>query len=337
MTLPSYISGFEGGQAFFEALIELALDVKADPTSYYAAKPLAGKVLASLFLNPSLRTRTSFEVAMYKLGGHMVTLAPGQGMWGVEFDRGVVMNGLNAEHIVEAAGVLSSYADGLAMRAFSRMENFEQEMKDEPVRMLAKHASVPTISLESACYHPCQALADAITMRELLGNDLRGKKFALTWTTHPKMCGVAVPHSALLTAARLGMDVSVAHPEGYELHPDVMSHARQLSEEAGGSLAVTDNMEAAASGAHVVYAKAWGSHLDYGQQANGPSRNQRYGDWTVDAETMALGDDPYFMHCLPVRRNVVVTDSVIDSPRSAVQQQAANRLWAQMALLMKML
>ncbi len=335
--IDAWIDGFEGGPEFFQELLWLASDIKSNLPRYVAARPLAGKVLASIFVNPSLRTRTSFESAMARLGGHMITLMPGNGVWGMEFEPGVIMNGDKAEHIKEAAGVLSSYADVIGMRAFSPMEDFAVDMADAPIKALAQHAKVPVISLESACYHPCQALADALTLHEVFDGAPQGKNFTLTWTTHPKMCGVAVPHSALLSAARLGMNVRLAHPKGYELHPDVMAQANHLADTTGGSLTLTNDMDEACKDTHVVYAKAWGSHLDYGNTAAGAERNAQFGHWTVDTPQMEAGVDPYFMHCLPVRRGVVVTDAVIDSPRSVIQQQAANRMWAQMALLVSLL
>jgi len=159
----------------------------------------------------------------------------------------------------------------------------------------------------------------------------------LSWASHPKMCGVAVPHSALLTAARLGMDVTVAHPQGYDLHAPVVSMASELAASKGGGVSITHDMDAACEGAKVIYAKAWGSPLDYGNKEQGVARNAQHTGWTVGARHMAAGNDPAFMHCLPVRRGVVVDGDVLDSPASVVQQQAGNRLWGQMALLLKMI
>ncbi|MEL6177658.1 MAG: N-acetylornithine carbamoyltransferase [Myxococcota bacterium] len=334
-TVDRYISGLEGGAELLQELIRLALDIKANPDRYVQARPLEGKVFTALFLNPSLRTRTSFEAAMARLGGHMVALTPGSSSWNLEFDTGVVMDGGAAEHIIEAAGVLSSYSDAIGMRAFAPMQDFMSDMDDAPIHQLAHHAAVPVLSLESACYHPCQGLADAMTLTELFEGTPQGQPFTLTWTRHPKMCGVAVPHSAMLAAARLGMNVTVAHPQGYELHPDVVAQARTLAQVQGGSLRFTHDMHEGCRGARVIYAKAWGAPDDYGNPAAGAARNASHPDWTVREDHMALGHNPWFMHCLPVRRNVVVADGVLDSERSVVQQQAANRMWGQMALLLK--
>ncbi len=335
--LTQYITGFEGGESTLKRLIASAIDIKANLPLYMAERPLAGKVMTSIFLNPSLRTRTSFEAAMHKLGGHMVALSPGAGSWDMEFEKGVIMDGAKAEHIIEAVGALSSYSDVIGMRAFSQMEDFAAEMADRPIHAVADHARVPVISLESACHHPCQALADSMTLHELFGGQTQGQPFVLSWAWHPRMCGVAVPHSALLAAARMGMDVTLAHPEGYELHAPVMAQAADLAASTGGSLKVVHSMDEACKGAKVIYAKAWGSPLDYGDKVAGCARNASHKQWTLGARHMAMGQDARFMHCLPVRRNVVVEDAVLDSPASVVQQQAANRMWGQMALLIEML
>lgn len=332
-----YISGLEGGEELFESLIELAIQIKHDPQYFYEQAPLKGKVVSALFLNPSLRTRTSMETAMFRLGGHLNVLqvGGGNGTWGMEFETGIKMDGDKAEHIIEAAGVLSSYSDALAMRSFSSMTHFKDDMKDQAIQALANHTTVPLLSLESACYHPCQGLADALTLKEHLVNP-KGKNFTLAWAPHPKMCGVAVPHSALLAAARLGMNVQVVHPQGYDLDPDVLTIAEELAQTQGADLTVSHDLSSACKGADVVYAKAWGSHLDYGQTQLGTQRNQKYKDWTLSSRHFDI-EKQAFMHCLPVRRGVVVEDAILDSSASLVQTQAAYRLWGQMAILIKLL
>lgn len=334
----AFITGLEGGAELLSDLIGLARHIKAHPDTYAKHRPLAGKILAAVYINPSLRTRTSFESGLLRLGGQVINLEPGKGSWNLEFDTHAIMDGANAEHIIEAAGVLSSYCDAIGLRAFSSMDCFHSEMDDLPIHQLATYADVPVISLESACYHPCQALADALTLDEIFNGQPQGKHFTLSWAYHPKMCGVAVPHSALLTAARLGMNVTVAHPEGYDFHPNVMNQAHQLASATGGSIQVTHDKAEAVKDTHVIYAKAWGSPLDYGNKDAGMARNAMHKQgWTIDAQDMATTREAAFMHCLPVRRNVVVTSEVLDSSASVVQQQAANRMWAQMALMLRMM
>ena len=332
-----YISGLEGGEELFKLLMDLAFNIKQNPQHYYDQAPLKGKVVSALFLNPSLRTRTSMESALFRLGGHLNVLqvGGGSGTWGMEFETGVKMSGDKAEHIIEAAGVLSSYSDALAMRSFSAMTHFQSDMEDQAIQSLAQYASVPLLSLESACYHPCQGLADALTLKEYLGNP-KGKQFTLAWAPHPKMCGVAVPHSALLAASRLGMNVKVVHPPGYELDTKVLNMAQKITQAQGGDLAVSNDLSSACKNADVVYAKAWGSHLDYGHSQRGGERNQKFQDWTLSSRYFDHKSQA-FMHCLPVRRGVVVEDEILDSPASLVQTQAAFRLWGQMAILMKLL
>ncbi len=328
-----YISGLEGGADYLQALLGLVQDLKTNAATLRETPLLPRRIMTALFLNPSLRTRTSMEAAMHKLGGHMVALSPGTGSWGLEFSQGATMDGPFAEHIIEAAGALSSYSDILGMRAFASMQDFAKDMADQPIKELAKHAQVPVISLESAMWHPCQALADAVTLSEHLGK-VKGKKFTLAWAKHPKMCGVAVPHSALVTAARLGMHVTLAHPEHYDLHPEVVGTARQLAHASGGSLHCTDKLDEACHDADVIYAKAWGAPCDYGDPETGNARNMSHHDWTIDETHLGQAA---FMHCLPIRRNVVATDAVLDGTQSLVQPQAGNRLWAQMALVLSMI
>ena len=332
-----YITGLEGGQELFWSLLDLAEQIKQQPQSFYDQAPLKGKVMSALFLNPSLRTRTSMETALFRLGGHLnvLSVGGGNGTWGMEFERGKKMDADKAEHIIEAAGVLSSYSDALAMRSFSTMSDFPKDMQDQAMKALSTYATVPLLSLESACYHPCQGLADSLTLKDYLGIP-KGKNFTLTWAPHPKMCGVAVPHSAVLAAARLGMNVTIAHPPGYELESEVLNTAKQLAKTEGGSISVSHDLSTSCQKADVIYAKAWGSHLDYGHPQQGVQRNQKYQDWTLSTKYFDLQQQA-FMHCLPVRRGVVVDGEILDSKASLVQTQAAYRLWGQMAILIKLM
>lgn len=287
-----------------------------------------GKSIALMFFNPSLRTRTSMELAAAQLGAYSTTLTPGQGTWKFAFDSGAVMDGEEAEHIREAIGVLSRYYDAVGVRVFASQTDYNLDKADRLVNTIADAASVPIINLESAFYHPCQALADAATIKRHFG-ETRGRRFVLTWAYHPRALPMAVPNSALLMAARSGMEVVIARPDEYALDGDVVKLARRYS----GTIEETSDMDAAFDGADVVYAKAWGGRLVY----EDPHREQKLRstrrDWRITADRMARTNDGVFMHCLPVRRNVVVDDEVLDSPESVHLLQAEFRLHAQKAIL----
>ncbi len=300
---------------------------------------LEGRVLGMVYFNPSLRTRTSFEVAMLRHGGHAVCLEPGRGMWDLETRPGVVMDEGAAEHMKEAAAVLGRYVDALGVRAFPTAATWKEAREDGVVRGFAEHAGVPVINLESARRHPCQGLADALTLRERLGPDLAGKKFTLAWASHPKALPTAVPVSAAIAAARLGMEVTVAHPPGFDLDPEDLDAVKTIAGRCGGSVSVTGDLDGAVHGADAVYAKSWGSLLHFGDAAAEAALREPRRDWRIDRTRMESTRDGrgMFMHCLPVRRGVVVTGDVLDSPWSAVVDQAENRLHAQRALLLKLL
>ena len=195
-----------------------------------------------------------------------------------------------------------------------------------------EHAGVPIVNLESSLGHPCQAMADAMTLKQRFGV-VKGKRVLLTWAWHPKALPMAVPNSFLQVAARLGADVVLARPEGYDLDGDVLRAAEQNARQAGGSITVTADLEDAYDGVEAVYAKSWGSLADYGHPEAETARRSEYRHWRVTEARMARGKDAFFMHCLPVRRNVVVDDAILDGPRSVVLDQAENRLYAQQAIL----
>lgn len=291
------------------------------------------KSIALLFFNPSLRTRTSMELAAAQLGAHATTLVPGQGTWSFAWGEGAVMNGPEAEHIREAVGVLSRYYDALGVRVFATMTDYEQDRSERLLHTFADAAEVPVINLESAFGHPCQALADAATMATHFDGAVQGKKFVLSWAHHPKPLPMAVPNSALLTAARLGMNVTVARPETHALDASVMEQARAYARQHGGSIAETDDLDAACDGAEVIYAKAWGGPLVYTDPEREAAVRQQRTDWRITADRMAATNDGVFMHCLPVRRNVVVDDAVLDGPQAIHLLQAEFRLHAQKAIL----
>lgn len=289
--------------------------------------------LGLLFFNPSLRTRTSMELAAVQLGAHATTLVVGQGTWQIEWRDGVVMDGPAVEHLREAIGVLSQYYDALGVRVFAAQTDYEQDRDELLLQAIVRAATVPVINLESAFYHPCQALADAATVLTHLGDSVQGQRFVLSWAYHPRPLPMAVPNSALLMAARLGMDVVLAHPPGFELDEGVMAQAQADAARRGGQVTVVHDQAEAFEGAAIVYAKSWGSRLLYTSPAEEAALRTRYRHWRVTPELMARTQQAAFMHCLPVRRNVVVDDAVLDSPQAIHLKQAAFRLYAQKTIL----
>jgi N-acetylornithine carbamoyltransferase len=315
-------------QAEFEALLDRGEAFRQGAESH----ALAEKHVGLVFFNPSLRTRVSMEVAVSKLGGTPVTLSVGGDAWAMEYENGVVMDGAAAEHVREGAGVLGRYCDLLGVRSFPAGKDYAADRREPVLTAFADHSGVPVVNLESPLDHPCQAMADAMTIREKLGA-AKGRKVLLTWAYHPKALPMAVPNSFLLGASRLGVELVLARPEGYDLDPEIVATARANAAASGGSLAVTGDAEKAYKGASVVYAKSWGALADYGKPEAEAARRARLRDWRVTEARMARGRDAIFMHCLPVRRNVVVDDAVLDGPRSVVLDEAENRLHAQQAIL----
>ena len=319
-------------------LIDLALELKAGRVQ----APLQNKVAALLFFNPSVRTRISCESAMARWGGTAIAIHPGVDTWNFEVRGGAVMDVNTQEHVRELGPVLSRMCHFVGIRkselitvGSARAEvsgDYAELSQDLFVHQLAKYADVPVVNLESNRFHPLQGLADAATMIEKLGQP-RGKKYVLTWAWHPKSLPVATPHSQLLSAADLGMDVTVLRPPGYGLEPAVMDAARARAEQLGGSVGETDDIDAAYDGAHVVCAKGWGSLDYYGRFEQEAEHKRPLRDvWLVDEAKMKRTAEAWFLHCLPVRRNVIVSDGVIDSPRSAVIDEAENRLWTAAAV-----
>jgi len=298
-----------------------------------ASKPLAGKSIALVFFNPSLRTRASMQVGIYELGGNAVVLEPGGTSWTLEHRAGVVMDGDKTEHVAEFVRVLGRYCAAIGVRTFAALKSWEEERRDPVLSAFAEYADVPVINLESAMHHPCQALADMMTIREKFGEGKR--RVLLTWAWHPKPLPMAVPNSFALAAAQMGHDLTIAHPPGYELDDELVREINTHAFDAGSTVRVTNDIEEAFDGAEVVYAKSWGSRRFYGTpeddiEERAPFRQ----DWIVDETKMArTTDDSIFMHCLPVRRNVIVSDCVIDSSSSVVIDEAENRLHAQKAVL----
>jgi len=311
-----------------ESLVVRALHLRAGASP----RRFDGKALGLLFFNPSLRTQASFQRAAGKLGVDLVQLQGGAGgVWGVECEDGAVMDGANAEHVREGAAVLGRFVDVLCIRAFAGISNLERDLRDALMNGFRRHAGVPVVNMESALWHPCQALADWATLEQY--EIPKKAKFVLTWAWHPKPLPHAVPNSTLTMAAQRGMEVVLLRPAGYDLHESVVAQARALAQASGGSLTITDDRDAALAGAKVVYAKSWGSLTTWGDLDAETKLRAPLRDWCVDAAAMRKTDHARFMHCLPVRRNVVVRDEVLDGPWSIVVDEAENRLHAQTALL----
>lgn len=299
-------------------------------------KPLTGKSVALVFFNPSLRTRASMQVGIHELGGNAIILEPGGTSWTLEHREGVIMDGDKTEHLKEFVRVLERYVSAIGVRTFAALKDWKTERTDPILNAFAKYAHVPIINLESAMHHPCQSMADMMTIREKLGNEKR--KVLLTWAYHPKPLPMAVPNSFALAAAQFGHDLRIAHPKGYELDGKLMAEVERQATANGGSVEVTNDVHNAFDGAEVVYAKSWGSRNFYGAADKDVEfRSGLRKDWIVDEEKMSQTANAIFMHCLPVRRNVIVTDAVIDSPRSVVIDQAENRLHIQKAIMAKLI
>ena len=315
------------------ALLDLAgrLDQHPEPEA------LRGKVLSLLFLSPSLRTLASFQAAMTRLGGGSFVISPEMSIHGIETRPGIVMDGAAAEHIREAVPVIASYGDAIGIRAFAERKNIERDMAETEFAALTDLIDTPYINMESAMGHPCQNLADWKTMNDL-DIPATGGKFVLSWAYHPMALPLAVPASTLYTAAKRGMDVTVLRPDGFELPEALMAKASEAAQANGGSVQETDNRVEAMEGAHVIYAKSWSSTRHYGDKLADKKLRDELIDWCVDEPWFDNArDDCRFMHCLPVRRGVVVSEGVLDGPRSVVIQEARNRMLAQMAVLHQML
>lgn len=313
-------------------LIESALRFKQGDDR---SQPLAGRSVALVFFNPSLRTRASMQVGIYELGGNAVVLEPGGTSWTLEHRTGAVMDGDKTEHVAEFVRVLGRYCAAIGVRTFAAMKNWEEERTDPILNAFAEYSEVPVVNLESAMHHPCQALADMMTIKEKLGEGR--KKVLLSWAWHPKPLPMAVPNSFALAAAQMGHDLVIAHPKGYELDDELMKTIGEQAAKTGGSVYVTNDIDQAFVGAEVVYAKSWGSRNFYGAPEKDTAERAQYrSKWIVDEQKMALTNSAIFMHCLPVRRNVIVTDGVIDSPASVVIDEAENRLHVQKAILSTM-
>lgn len=286
--------------------VKEALEVKKNRFAY---KHLGkDKTLLMLFFNSSLRTRLSTQKAAMNLGMNVIVLDVNQGAWKLETERGVVMDGDKSEHLLEAIPVMGNYCDIIGVRAFAKFENKEDDYQEKILSQFIQYSGRPVFSMEAATRHPLQSFADQITIEEYKQKER--PKVVMSWAPHPRALPQAVPNSFAEWMNETDYEFVITHPEGYELAPQFTGNAR-----------IEYDQRKAFEGADFIYAKNWAAYADpnYGKVINTDRR------WTVDAEKMALTNNAYFMHCLPVRRNMIVTDEVIESPRSIVIPEAANR------------
>jgi N-succinyl-L-ornithine transcarbamylase len=300
-----------------ENWVKQALKIKKNPLKN--KKLGKNKTLVMLFFNSSLRTRLSTQKAAINLGMNVMVMNFGSEGWTLEYEDGVVMDQGASEHIKEAAAVVSQYADIIAIRAFAGLANKEKDNAETVISGFLKHSTVPIVNMESATGHPMQSLADAITMEE--HKTPHRPKVVLTWAPHPRALPQAVPNSFVeMMQKQTEMDFVITHPKGYELNPEITKDS-----------IIEYDQDKAFENADFIYAKNWSNYTIYGQITNSDP------NWTVSSEKMALTNNAKFMHCLPVRRNMIVTDEVIDSENSIVIEQANNRTYSAQLVLQKIL
>ena len=278
------------------------------------------KTLLMIFFNSSLRTRLSTQKAAMNLGMNVIVLDVNQGAWKLETERGVIMDGDKPEHLLEAIPVMGCYCDVIGVRSFARFENKEDDYNEVILNQFIKYSGKPVFSMEAATRHPLQTFADMITIEEY--KTVERPKVVLTWAPHPRALPQAVPNSFAEGLNLTDYEFVITHPHGYELDPSFVGNAK-----------VEYDQDKAFDGAHFIYAKNWAAYSgdNYGKVLSTDR------SWTVDSRKMALTDNAYFMHCLPVRRNMIVTDDVIESERSIVIPEAANRVVSAQTVLKEIL
>ena len=295
-----------------------ALEIKRDRFAFQHLGK--NKTLMMIFFNSSLRTRLSTQKAAMNLGMNVIVLDVNQGAWKLETERGVIMDGDKAEHLLEAIPVMGCYCDIIGVRSFAGLKDKAEDYEERVLEQFIRYSGRPVFSMEAATRHPLQSFADLITIEEY--KKKKRPKVVMTWAPHPRALPQAVPNSFAEWMNAADYNLVITHPEGYELDPRFVGNAR-----------VEYDQRKALEGADFVYAKNWSAYADpnYGKVINTDR------SWTVDTEKMALTDNAYFMHCLPVRRNMIVTDDVIESPASIVIPEAANREISATTVLKRML
>ncbi|MCD6142212.1 N-acetylornithine carbamoyltransferase [Candidatus Acetothermia bacterium] len=322
-----------------EAMLDTAHELKRKQIRREPHRILDGQTLFMLFYNASLRTRNSFEAGMTQLGGHAHFLQPGAvytpALKGEEI-------AYKTERISDVARVLAEMGDAIAIRIYGKHTGWQYGKGHLIIQEFAKWARIPVINMEDDMYHPCQALADVMTMQEKLGHNLQGKKFVMSWAYSGSVeKPLAVPQSAIISAAMMGMDVTLAHPKGLDLDPKVLEATKNLAKKNGGKFQIVHDMNEAFKDADVVYPKAWTVQPTDGSGPMDPEKAKAIfeanKDWITTKEKMELTNDAIYMHCLPADRDMEVTDEVIDGPNSVIIEEAGNRLHGQkgmMALIM---
>jgi len=312
-----------------EDLLTVATELKNNPFHHN----LKNKSFALLFLNPSMRTRTSFELGIQQLGGTAIILQPGKDAWGIEFENGVVMDGEAEEHIKEVAQVLSTYVDAIAVRAFPKFVDWEIDKLDKVIKSFVKYANVPIINMETIV-HPFQELALMMTVKKHLGK-VKNKKFLMTWTYHPKPLNTAVANSGISISSKFGMDVTLLCPSpDYILDEKYIELAKKNCADNGATFSITHNIEEAYADADFVYAKSWGALPFYGNPKEEWKQRRKYQHFMVDQQKMSLTNQAKFSHCLPLRRNIKATDAVMDADYCVAIEEAENRLHVQKAMML---
>jgi N-succinyl-L-ornithine transcarbamylase len=297
-------------------LLKLALDLKTSPFAYRSSG--TDKCLGLVFFNASLRTRLSTQKAAMNLGMQVMSINIDRESWALETEEGVVMEGNKAEHIKDAAAVVGQYCDIIALRTFPGLVNKKEDYEDKIIRKFMDYSKVPVINLESATRHPLQSLADWMTIEENRKKDR--PKVVLSWAPHVKALPQSVPNSFAEWMNQINVDFVITHPQDYE-----------LDDQFSGNATIEYDQRKAFEGADFIYAKNWSSFRQYGKICCTDR------SWTIDAEKMALTNEAKFMHCMPVRRNLIVTDEVLDSPSSVILQQAKNRVYSAQAVLLSIL
>lgn len=338
-----FITDLEFTKEELETILEVAWDLKKKRATGEPHELLKGKTLFMIFYNQSLRTRNSFEAGMHQLGGHAHDLNPKQIYTPALPGREIAYS---TERVSDVARVLSRMGEAISIRCYGEPVDWIYGEADRMIREFAYWSDIPVINMEDDMYHPCQAMADIMTIIEKKGRDLRGKKFVMSWAYSPSVeKPLAVPQSAITVASKFGLNITLAHPEGLELDPNIIDAVKENVRKYGGSFEIVNDMKEAFKDADVVYPKAWTSKHFIPPEVTKPmlEKSQELFDknknWKTTKEMMSLAkEDAIYMHCLPADRGFEVDDDVMDGPQSVIFDEAENRLHAQkaiMALLMR--